>query len=51
VLGSDHSVASRCGEFAGLTEQFFDVPGEFSHGRIMTGPRGTFLNTGAGDER
>ena len=28
-------------KFAGFTQQFFDVPSEFSHGRIMTGPRGT----------
>jgi hypothetical protein len=38
-------MASGLSEFAGLAQEFFDVPGEFSHGRIMTEVRGTFPNT------
>jgi hypothetical protein len=46
MLGSDDGVASCRSEFVGLAQEFFDLPGEFSHGRIMTGRSGTFPNTG-----
>jgi hypothetical protein len=49
VFGSDDGVASRRSEFVGFTQQFFDASSEFSHRRIMTGPRGTFPNAGSGE--
>jgi len=45
VLGSDEAVVSGHSEFAGLPQEFFDVAGEFTHGRIMTNARRTFPNT------
>ena len=40
MLGSDHRMTARRSEFAGFAEEFFDFPGEFSHGRIMTAASG-----------
>jgi hypothetical protein len=38
MLGSDDGVASRCSEFAGLAQEFFELSGELGHDRIMTHP-------------